>query len=331
MNTPFKLLALALVAASPATVAQTEAASGAQSRDLQPRAAEIAPLAVKSLLLDLTQAGDRLVAVGDRGSILVSSDGVIWEQSAVPVQATLNTVSFANAQNGWAGGHDQSILHTADGGKTWTKQHFNAEDSKPVLSVLALDAQRAIAVGAYGLLLSTADTGKTWSAVEAPSLLDEGPHLNGVIRLNNGDLFIVGETGLIGVSSNGTQWARLKQPYEGSLFGALAHGNKGAIIFGLRGNALMTSDVRSGSWKRLNTQTVQSLFAGSALPGNDVILVGADGAMLRVTQDGKVRVANAVNLNGKSEGYGTLSGVLPWKAGLIVVGEQGVTRVPAAP
>ena len=35
---------------------------------------EAAPLAVKSLLLDVARAGSRLVAVGDRGHVLLSDD-----------------------------------------------------------------------------------------------------------------------------------------------------------------------------------------------------------------------------------------------------------------
>lgn len=327
MNVTARLLALSLAVASGAVAAESLQAPGATAT----RAAEIAPLAVKSLLLDLARVGDRLIAVGERGSVLLSKDGVIWDQSPVPVQATLTTVSFADGKNGWAGGHDQSILHSTDGGLTWKLQHRNTADSKPVLSVLALDAQRALAAGAYGLLLSTTDGGATWSPVAAPEILDDGLHLNGLIRLGNGDLLVVGETGLIGVSSDGATWTRLQQPYEGSLFGALPRGEKGALVFGLRGNALMTDDVRSGPWIALNTKTVQSLFAGVQLPGNDAVLVGADGAMLRVAQNGDTRIATTAGIGGKSEGYGTLSSVLPWKAGLLVVGEQGVTRIPVVP
>ena len=327
MNAATRLLAFSLAAATGVVAAESLQAPGATAT----RAAEIAPLAVKSLLLDLGRVGDRLIAVGERGSVLLSKDGVIWDQSPVPVQATLTTVSFADGKNGWAGGHDQGILHSTDGGLTWKLQHRNTTDSKPVLSVLALDAQRALAAGAYGLLLSTMDGGATWSPVAAPEILDDGLHLNGLIRLGNGDLFVVGETGLIGVSSDGATWTRLQQPYEGSLFGALPRGEKGALIFGLRGNALMTDDVRSGTWTALNTKTVQSLFAGVQLPGSDVMLVGADGAMLRVAKNGDTRIAITAGLSGKSEGYGTLSSVMPWKAGLLVVGEQGVTRIPVVP
>ena len=316
-------------------VALLAATAGAQdapppnAKDLQPRPAEMAPRAAKSLLLAITQAGQRHVAVGDRGVILISSDADKWQQVPSPVHATLTAVAFADASTGWAVGHDAAILHTADGGQTWKLQNFAPADAKPLLGVLALDARRAFAIGAYGLFLGTTDGGATWSPVEAPAVLEDGRHLNSIIALGNGELFIAGETGLLGVSPDGAQWKRLALPYEGSLFGALPRGDKGALVFGLRGNAYVSDDVRAGKWRKLDTQTVQSLFAGTALPGGAAALVGADGEILRVGADGSVRKAGAPSET-RQASAGTLAGVLARNGELLVVGEYGVSRVKLA-
>ena len=312
-----------LLLASAAALAQDAPAPNA--KDLQPRPAEIAPLAAKSLLLAITRADGRYVAVGDRGVIVASADGKAWEQTPSPVHAALTTVAFADAQQGWAAGHDAAILHTADGGKTWQLQNFQPELNKPVLALLALDAQRAFAVGAYGLFLSTADGGKTWAQLDAPALLEDGLHLNSIIRLGNGELFVAGETGLVAVSADGAAWKRLKLPYEGSLFGALPRGDKGALVFGLRGNVLWTDDVRAGKWTRVETGTVQSMFAGAMLPGGEAALVGADGEILLVAPKGGVR-----KMRGHDErqlGSGTLAGVLVQDGNLLAVGENGVAII----
>lgn len=312
-----------LLLASAVAIAQDSPAPSA--KDLQPRPAELAPLAAKSLLLAVTRADGRYVAVGDRGVIVTSADGNAWEQVPAPVHAALTAVAFADAQQGWAAGHDAAILHTADGGKTWQLQHFAPQLNKPVLSLLALDAQRIFAAGAYGLFLATADGGKTWAQIEAPELLEDGLHLNSIIRLGNGELFVAGETGLVAVSADGAAWKRLKLPYEGSLFGALPRGAKGALVFGLRGNVLYTDDVRAGKWTRVETGTVQSMFAGALLPNGDAALVGADGEILRVTPAGKVSA-----MRGRSEqqlGSGTLAGVLVRDSNLLAVGENGVAII----
>lgn len=58
--------------------------------------------AATSMLLDIAKAGDRLVAVGERGHILYSDDkGESWVQAAVPTSVMLTRV-FSRRPN-WAG------------------------------------------------------------------------------------------------------------------------------------------------------------------------------------------------------------------------------------
>lgn len=302
-------------------------AEDAPAVDTKPRAAEIAKLASKNLLLGIGRAGDALVAVGDRGNILLSADGEKWEQVASPVNVTLTAVAFADAKTGWAVGHDATILKTADGGRTWTVQRFKPELGQPLLNLLALDAQRVFAIGAYGMFLKTDDGGATWADVPSPPLLEDGLHLNGMVRLGSGELFIAGETGLVAVSADGVTWERLAAPYEGSLFGVLPRGDKGALVFGLRGNVLMTDDVRSGSWTPVDIGSVQSMFGGAVLADGRVVLVGSDGEIVFITPAGAV--SRAVLEDGVAgPGSGSLSGVLAWKDGLRIVGESGVAAAP---
>ena len=56
-----------------------------------PRHAQPSPLATASLLVDVARAGERLVAVGERGHVVLSDDGgETWRQSgSVPVQTTV--------------------------------------------------------------------------------------------------------------------------------------------------------------------------------------------------------------------------------------------------
>jgi photosystem II stability/assembly factor-like uncharacterized protein len=98
------------------------ATSAGTLTDLLDLAAEHGESALRSMLLDVTRAGDRLVAVGEYGTILYSEDGASWHQASVPVQVTLTAVHFASPEKGWAVGHDAVILHSADGGETWQKQ-----------------------------------------------------------------------------------------------------------------------------------------------------------------------------------------------------------------
>ncbi len=154
-------LAAFALAVAPQALAQDAAAT-----DPAARPSVIAPLAAKSLLLDLAWAGPRVVAVGERGHVLHSVDaGRTWTQVQAPASANLTAVYFADAKNGWAVGHAQTILRTQDGGDTWVLSHFEPEEAEPFLDVSFGDGLRGLVVGAYGVIYSTTDGGSVWSHV----------------------------------------------------------------------------------------------------------------------------------------------------------------------
>ena len=85
--------------------------------------APMSPLASKSIVQAVARAGSKLVAVGQRGHVLVSDDGgKSWRQSSVPVSSDLTSVFFVDERKGWAVGHDGVILHTSNAGATWSRQ-----------------------------------------------------------------------------------------------------------------------------------------------------------------------------------------------------------------
>ena len=290
----------------------------APATPVKPRPAEIMPLTVKSLLLDVYKAGEQYVAVGDRGAIVVSPNGKDWTQVAVPVRSALTAVFFTDAQHGWAVGHDATIVATQDGGKTWTLQMFKPELEKPFLDVMFLDAQRGFAIGAYGLFYVTADGGQSWTEADAPAIRGDELHFNALARLANGDIFVAGESGMLGLSTDeGKTWKRMTSPYDSSLFGVLPVGDKGAVIFGLRGNAFLTTDARAGKWTKLETNSVASMFGGATLPNGEMAMVGLNGVILIADASGKVRSLQTPT--------GTpLSSVIAYDGGLLAVGESGI-------
>jgi len=308
-----------------APAAEGGEAAEAPAVPVKPRPAEIMPLTPKNLLLDVYYTGERYIAVGDRGGIITaatpSADAKDWTQVPVPVRSALTAVHFPDPKNGWAVGHDATIVGTADGGQTWTLQNFQPELEKPFLDVLFLDSSRGFAVGAYGLFLKTEDGGKSWSEVDAPSIRGEEVHFNALIKLGNGSLFIAGESGMLAVSADeGKTWTKLASPYESSLFGALPVGEKGAMIFGLRGNVYVSQDVKGNRWTKVDTKSVASMFGGTVLPDGNLALVGLNGVILVATPDGQVKALQTPT--------GTpLSAAVAVNGGLLAVGESGVQTV----
>ena len=138
--------------------------AGATETTLGDRPAVATSHATEALLLGVARAGSRLVAVGEYGDIVLSDDdGKTWRQAKqVPTQVTLTAVAFVDDKSGWAVGHDTVILHTADGGETWTKQFGGGESDNALLTVAFWDADHGLAMGAFNFTAETKDGGKTW-------------------------------------------------------------------------------------------------------------------------------------------------------------------------
>jgi len=278
--------------------------------------------AERGMLLGIARAGDQVIAVGGNGVIVRSPDGKSWRQSKSPVDTAFNAVAFADPMHGWAVGHDTVILGTSDGGVTWAIQNFQPDLNAPIFSVIALNAQKVIAVGAFGLIKITEDGGSTWRDVDAPSISSDKLHLNSITKLNNGKLAVTGEHGLVGISTDGVQWSRIVTQYEGSFFGILPWKEKGAMAFGMRGNVYICDDVDAPAWKKIETATTSSFFGGELLAGGDVLLTGSDNTVLAVKSDGSVSAAQKVNTGGSSDS--SLTGSLRTGSSEILIGESGI-------
>lgn len=245
-------------------------------------------IAPRELLLGGAVAGSDVIVVGERGTILRSSDNArTWQRVAAPASATLTAVDFApDAQHGWAVGHDALILASADGGRSWTKQlegkTSTSETPAPrggaaptledsFLDVLALDAQHAIAVGAYGLFVATNDGGKTWARQKIAA---EDYHLNRIARGPAGTLYLAGEHGtLLRSADRGARWTPIPAPYDGSFYGVLPLDKRTLIAHGLRGRVYRSTD-DGASWQPIATPEPVLLAAAVRLRSNFLLLAG---------------------------------------------------------
>ncbi len=282
----------------------------------------LAPLAPDSLLLDIDRAGDRLVAVGERGHVLVSDDsGASWRQVAVPTRATLTAVSFIDPMRGWAVGHDAVVLHSADGGESWVEQYSDPEYETPLMDVLFADPAVGFAVGAYGLFLETTDGGKSW---EQRWVTEDDFHFNAILHPSADRWFMAGEAGgLYRSDDGGLDWQVIDPPYFGSFFGALSLGNDDILVFGLQGRMYRSAD-GGLTWQPIDTGTTAALVAGTVLGDGRIVVVGLSGALL-VSDDG----GRSVRLNRRAD-RSALAGVAEAPDGrLVLVGESGIARVGA--
>jgi len=213
------LLGTTFVLAAGSAAAQ---AAPADPAAFVPRPAVRSSFAERSMILDATRAGARLVAVGERGVVLLSDDeGGTWRQAAmVPADATLTAVSFADARLGWAVGHQGVILHTADGGESWSVQRTDTAEDRPLFSVHFTDARHGVAVGLWSLMLRTHDGGARWEALEPPPPPGDtrvDANLMSIFGNAQGDLFVAAERGLVLRSRDGGDtWSYHPTGYRGT-------------------------------------------------------------------------------------------------------------------
>jgi photosystem II stability/assembly factor-like uncharacterized protein len=244
-------------------------------------AARIAPLAAKGLLLDATRVGQRIVAVGEFGHVVLSDDeGTSWRQAEhVPTRTTLTSVTFASAEQGWAVGHGGLVLVTTDAGLHWRVQFGAADGADSLFSVLFVDALHGVAVGPFGYAISTADGGEHWSKFSVMEGEDGERHLNGLFTGNAGRLLIAAEIGGVFLSDDlGVTWRLVNLPYEGSVWGGTALNDGSLVVWGMAGHALRSVD-NGESWQELATATHQSLTDGVELAGGGLALVGLGGVV----------------------------------------------------
>lgn len=312
----------------------------AQAGDALTEPALKSDLAASRMVLDVERVGSNLVAVGERGHILISSDEAnTWKQAPAPVRVTLTNTFFVDDQFGWAVGHDGVVLKSEDGGRNWREvmdgnranelmlvhararlaeleeeienatdeqretleldleeRTYMAEDaeafadegpSRPFLDLWFKNRNEGIVIGGFGLILHTTDGGETWSAwfdhLDNPSQF----HLNAITQIGD-QLYIAAEAGNLYRSSDwGQNWQMLDSPYDGSFFGITGNDQGRIIAFGLRGNAFQSNDW-GDSWEAIDTGVDSTFFSGTLLDDGSVVLVGAAGVSLHIDAKGRV-------------------------------------------
>jgi photosystem II stability/assembly factor-like uncharacterized protein len=292
------------------------ARSGSGAPLLQPR----------MLLLDGAVADEAVIVVGERGTILFSTDNAAtWQRAVAPTRATLTGIGFAPVppprpvRRGWVVGHDALILASDDAGRTWVRQYQGESLQDSFLDVLALDEQHAIAVGAYGLFVSTVDGGRTWTRRK---IREEDSHLNRLSRGPAGTLYLAGEAGtLLRSADRGATWTPMRTPYEGSFYGVMPLDRRTLLAHGLRGHIYRSID-DGASWQPVTAPAPVLLAAGLQLRSNHLLLAGQARTLLVSRDYGKSFAAATALPTGVAEMIELAGGRF------LALGEAGATVSP---
>lgn len=289
------------------------------NEDVDIEYAEKMPLATHSMLLDITRAGNTLVAVGARGHVVTSTDGETWTQAdVVPTRSTLTTV-FSVGDRLWAGGHDAVILTSGDKGRNWTRLYFDPDRNQAVMDIYFIDEDNGIAVGSYGLFLYTSDGGKTWDEGTVDEESDY--HLNGLVYFGDGRWMIAGEAGYSYRSyDNGETWEPLDLPYQGSMWGGLKTNSECVLFYGLRGHVLQSCDFGT-SWTSIDTGSEASI--SGAAEHDDLVLLAANSGIVLIRND-----SSGFRIHHHSSGVDFSAALSLGDGNFLLTGEDGMHRFP---
>jgi photosystem II stability/assembly factor-like uncharacterized protein len=311
--------------------------------------------ALHGLFTSVTRAGNRLVAVGERGWVIVSDDnGLAWRQVPSPTSVTLTHVTFATPTDGWAVGGMGIVLHSTDGGLTWTKQldgtqaantalaaanadikqsgtnatttanlqaaqsMVSAGPTVPFLDVYASAASDVMIAGAFGMAFASNDGGATWQ-----SLADFMPNPNGLhiyqILQDQNNYAVAGEQGLLLYGPAGKPLATINTPFQGSFFGEVFAPDHSWIVFGLQGTILRSTD-QGTNWATVSAGAPVGIDCGTVLKDGDVTLGNEAGQLLTSHDNGQTYSVSAV-------GEPVVSLTQAADGAIILVGPAGPRRI----
>jgi photosystem II stability/assembly factor-like uncharacterized protein len=299
-------------------------------------AAPIVPLASKSVLLDITSAGERLVVAGEHGHILYSDDnGGRWTQATVPTTQMLTGIDFADAQHGWVVGHDGLILATDDSGENWHIQRdgLEVQNKANLAQRRKIDAQ----IKRLTKKLEIADEeaiANLESELEEAELELEDAEITLSEELFTSPLmdvwfrdtqtgWAVGAFGTFLQSKNGGQSWQSKEIVldnpEAYHLNTIVGDNSGRIFIAGEGGAMYRSMDGGQTWEKLRGFYAGSWFGAVYSAGHDALLLfGLQGNLYRSTDFGtswgKINTDNNITLSG---------GNASPRGGIALVGAEG--------
>ena len=277
--------------------------------------------------IDFHQDLQQGVAVGARGTVLMSDDGgMSWV--AEQLETSLSLIDVAVEGNRRLAVGQMGGIWISNSGEAWRRVASGTEER-----LLAVDMNASgltIAVGSFDVILLSYDGGESWE--ESP--LQLAPHIEGYydphlydVQVNpDGSALVVGEFGLIlRTTDEGRNWDIVHQGIA-SLSGVHVRADETGFAVGQDGAVLRTTD-GGETWTSLQTPTSGNLLGVWSTENGEATVSGMR-YMIVSDDDGESwrPVADAeVNTNW----YGKMAAT---NSGVMAVGHSGrVIRIARAP
>ncbi len=272
----------------------------------------------------ISTAGTRLVAVGDRGTVIISDDsGKNWASRTSGTEGDLLGIVAIGTDRGnklVAVGREETVITSTDNGDTWdfetsmtTQLALNA-----ITAINTESGSRLVAVGENGIVRTSDDSGKSWTA----QISGTAGHLWGVTAIGTdrgSRLVAVGAGGQVVISDdNGESWAaRISGTGGLHLISITAIGSR--LVAVGDGDTAITSIDSGESWKVLTSGTGK--LTNITAIDSRLVAVGLNGRVITSGNRGELWTVQA---SGTSSHLISITAIgIESGSRLVAVGENG--------
>ncbi|AWV99073.1 YCF48-related protein [Arcticibacterium luteifluviistationis] len=271
-----------------------------------------------------------------------------WQMLESGTSASFRSMDVVNKKVVWAGGSNNTVLKTINGGKTWQNYAVNPELTLDFRGIKGFDKNIAIAVSAglaeegQAKIFKTTDGGLTWSLVFETKL--KGVFLDGIAFFDKMYGMVIGDpidnqAYILETKDGGNTWQRV----DTSLFPKT---NEGEASFAASNSCLVTyqneawyafqsrilhTPDQGKTWEALNSKfppgTTSGIFGLHFWSKSDGVLLGGDYKddktkqvnFAKTMDGGKTWKSQEITPQGLKESAGLVKGKL------IVVGTSGTS------
>jgi photosystem II stability/assembly factor-like uncharacterized protein len=228
-------------------------------------------------LVDIAVCSDQTFIAIDHYRKLWSADaeGRNWRSVNLAQPRTPLAVACSPQGGWWVAGSHAVIAGSADQGKSWRVTDLG-EDTQ-ITTIQFIDAQRAVALGEFGLTVSSADGGATWT--KGPAMPGEFyPYAALFADADNG--WVAGIAGqMLHTADGGQTWQKQENATQATLNRLFMHQGQ---PYGV-GSGGVVARLDGDVWRNVPYPDPLPMFLGGAasLPGQAALIVGGPGGLLR--------------------------------------------------
>lgn len=249
------------------------------------------------------------VAVGNNGTIIISTDGDTWIPVDSGITEDLSSISYGNGKYVAVGPNGKIVSST--NGSVWEQADSGTSNS---LSSVIYGNERFIAVGARGTIISSKD-GKTWSSIDSKS----SSSFHSVIYGNRTYVAIAIDGSII-ISKDGDSWKAVTSGTTKTLLSVIYDKKGQFLAVGYNGIVIISTD-DGETWNPATTPPTPS-------ERNNMISVASDGNgnYLAVEEGGAIAISSDYGktwTSAKTNTYRNLNSVIYVNGKYLAVGGEG--------